>query len=49
MSMDTPTLPVDTAYIVVKRKEPSRSVEYVVYVCNAHGIIKSHTFSILLG
>ena len=49
--MVTPALPVDVyiAYIVVKRKKPTHSVEYVVYICNAHGIIKTHRFSILLG
>ena len=37
------------AYIVMKRKKPTHSVEYVVYKCNAHGTIKSHRFSIFLG
>ena len=36
-------------YIEVKRKKPTHSVEYVVNICNAHDIIKSHRFSILLG
>ena len=37
------------AYIVVRKKKPTHSVEYAVYICNAHGIIKSHRFSIILG
>ena len=37
------------SYIVVQRKKPTHSVEYVVFICNAHGIIKSHRFSILFG
>ena len=51
MSMVTPALPLDIylAYIAVKRKKHTHSVEYIVYICNAHGIIKSHRFSILLG
>ena len=36
-------------YIEVKRKKPTHSVEYVVNICNAHDIIKSQRFSILLG
>ena len=49
MSMVTPVLPVKvySIYIVVNRKKPTHSEEYVV--CNVHGIIKSHRFSILLG
>ena len=52
MSMVTPALPVDVhmlyiAYILLKRKKPTHSVEYVVYICNARHIIKSHRFSIL--
>ena len=37
------------AYIVVKRKKPTCSVGYVIYICNAHGIMKSHRFFIHLG
>ena len=37
------------AYIIVKRKKATHFVEYAVYICNAHGIIKSHRFSILWG
>ena len=50
MAMVTLVLPVEVyiIYIVVKRKKPTHSVEYVVITCNARGIIKSHRFSILL-
>ena len=46
--MVTPVLPVEVyiAYIVVKRKKPTHSVEYVVCICNAHSIIKSHNFGV---
>ena len=53
MFMVTSALPVDVYSIhsseKKKRKKPTHSVEYLVYICNAHGIIKSHRFSILLG
>ena len=39
------------AYIVVKRKKPTgtHSVEYVVYICNAHGNIKLIAFPYFWG
>ena len=49
MSMVTPALPVVYSIHSSEKKKPTHSAEYVVYIWNAHVIIKSHRFSILLG
>ena len=51
MSMVTPALPVDVYSIHSKEKKKAYPFCRIcsTYICNAHGIIKSHRFSILLG
>ena len=52
MSIVIPALPADVyiAYVVVKRKKNYLFCRICsIYICNAHGIIKLHRFSILLG
>ena len=49
MSMVTPALPVDVYRIIVKRKKPTHSVEYVLYMQSKwhHKItILFHTFGV---
>ena len=51
MSMVTPALPVEVYSIHSREKKKVYPFSRIcsIYTCNAHGIIKSHRFSILFG